>query len=92
MTIGATKVIISGGEPTLHPEFPALVRYAKELVKMYWNANRTDEGWAREFAAIQEITRTKDCQEGIRAFLGKRDADYRGPHYEAWPFGDPNGG
>ncbi len=68
------------------------VRYAKELVKMYWNANRSDEGWAREFAAIQEITRTEDCHEGIRAFLGKRDADYRGPHYEAWPFGDPNGG
>jgi enoyl-CoA hydratase/carnithine racemase len=67
------------------------VRYAKELVKMYWNANRSDEGWAREFAAIQEITRTKDCHEGIRAFLGKREADYRGPHYEAWPFGDANG-
>ncbi len=68
------------------------VRYAKELVKMYWNANRSDEGWAREFAAIQEITRTKDCHEGIRAFLGKRKADYRGPHYEAWPFGETNDG
>ena len=68
------------------------VRYAKELVKMYWNANRSDEGWAREFAAIQEITRTKDCQEGIQSFLGKRDSDYRGPHYEAWPFGDANDG
>jgi enoyl-CoA hydratase/carnithine racemase len=66
------------------------VRYAKELVKMYWNANRSDEGWAREFAAIQEITRTEDCHEGIRAFLGKRAPDYRGPHYEAWPFGDAN--
>ncbi len=68
------------------------VRYAKELVKMYWNANRSDAGWARELAAIQEITRTEDCHEGIRAFLGKRAADYRGPHYEAWPFGDANGG
>lgn len=68
------------------------VRYAKELVKMYWNANRSDEGWARELSAIQEITRTKDCHEGIRAFLGKRPADYRGPHYDAWPFGDPSGG
>ncbi len=68
------------------------VRYAKELVKMYWNANRSDEGWAREFAAIQEITRTKDCHEGIRAFLGKRAADYRGPHYDAWPFGEASGG
>ncbi len=68
------------------------VRYAKELVKMYWNANRSDAGWARELAAIQEITRTKDCHEGIRAFLGKREADYRGPHYDAWPFGEANGG
>ena len=64
------------------------VRYAKELVKMYWNANRSDEGWEREFAAIQEITRTGDCREGIRAFLGKRKADYRGPYYENWPYGE----
>ena len=59
------------------------VRYAKQLVRMYWNHNRTDEGWAREFAAIQEITRTKDCVEGIRAFLEKRPPEYRGPHYES---------
>ncbi len=68
------------------------VRYAKELVKMYWNANRSDEGWAREFAAIQEITRTEDCHEGIRAFLGKREADYRGPYYDAGRPGGTNGG
>ena len=55
---------------------------------MYWNANRSDEGWEREFAAIQEITRTGDCREGIRAFLGKRKADYRGPYYENWPYGE----
>lgn len=59
------------------------VRYAKELVKHYWNSNRSDEGWGKEFAAIQEITRTKDCQEGIRAFLGKRKPDYKGPGYGA---------
>lgn len=63
------------------------VRYAKDLVKMYWNHNRTDEGWAREFAAIQEITRTGDCREGIRAFLDKRPADYKGPYYDASPYG-----
>ncbi len=63
------------------------VRYAKDLVKMYWNHNRSDEGWAREFAAIQEITRTGDCREGIRAFLEKRPADYRGPYYDASPYG-----
>ena len=64
------------------------VRYAKDLVKMYWNYNRSDEGWAREFAAIQEITRTGDCREGIRAFLEKRPASYRGPYYDNPPFGD----
>ena len=46
---------------------------------------------SREFAAIQEITRTEDCHEGIRAFLGKRNPNYRGPHYEAWPYEDTNG-
>lgn len=59
------------------------VRYAKDLVKFYWNSNRSDEGWAREYAAIQEITRTKDCQEGIRAFLEKRKPSYKGPGYGA---------
>lgn len=58
------------------------VRYAKQLVKFYWNANRTEEGWGRELDAIKEITRTKDCQEGIRAFLDKRKPDYRGPQYD----------
>ncbi len=57
------------------------VRYAKELVKFYWNSNRSDEGWRRELDAIKEITRTGDCREGIRAFLEKRDAEYHGPTY-----------
>lgn len=59
------------------------VRYAKELVKYYWNQNRTDEGWGKELAAIMEITRTKDCQEGIRAFLDKRKPEFKGPGYGA---------
>ena len=59
------------------------VRYAKELVKMYWNFNRSDEGWSREFEAIQEITRTGDCREGIQAFLEKRKPNYRGPLYDS---------
>ena len=57
------------------------VRYAKELVKFYWNSNRSDEGWSKELAAIKEITRTKDCQEGIRAFLEKRKPVFKGPDY-----------
>ena len=62
------------------------VRKAKELVKYYWNQNRTDEGWERELSAIKEITRTKDCQEGIKAFLEKREANFKGPYYNNWPF------
>lgn len=63
------------------------VRHAKQLVKFYWNANRSEEGWARELAGIMEITRTKDCHEGIRAFLEKRSPEFRGPYYDNWPFG-----
>ncbi len=38
--------------------------------------------------AIKEITRTKDCQEGIRAFLEKREPNFKGPYYENSPFSD----
>lgn len=67
------------------------VRHAKNLVKMYWNANRTEEGSRKELEAVMEVTRTKDCQEGIRAFMEKREPEYRGPYYENWPFGGANG-
>ncbi|MEK9847956.1 MAG: enoyl-CoA hydratase/isomerase family protein [Rhodospirillaceae bacterium] len=62
------------------------VRHAKALVKYYWNQNRTEEGWSRELEGIKEITRTKDCQEGIRAFLSKRKPEFSGPYYDQDPF------
>jgi len=57
------------------------VRHAKSLVKQYWDHNRSEEGARSELDAIMEITRTEDCREGIRAFLNKRPAVYRGPSY-----------
>ncbi|HLN87227.1 MAG TPA: enoyl-CoA hydratase-related protein [Candidatus Limnocylindrales bacterium] len=62
------------------------VRQAKRLVKMYWNWNRTDEGYKQELEAVLEITRTKDCQEGMRAFVEKRTPRYGDPYGAAWPF------
>ncbi|HVR18003.1 MAG TPA: enoyl-CoA hydratase-related protein [Candidatus Limnocylindrales bacterium] len=62
------------------------VRQAKRLVKMYWNWNRTDEGYQQELDAVLEITRTKDCQEGMRAFVEKRPPRYTDPYAADWPF------
>lgn len=62
------------------------VRHAKRLVKMYWNFNRTDEGYRQELEAVLEITRSKDCQEGMRAFIEKRPPRYTDPYGSRWPF------
>jgi enoyl-CoA hydratase/carnithine racemase len=62
------------------------VRQAKRLVKMYWNWNRTDEGYQQELEAVLEITRTKDCQEGMRAFVEKRPPRYTYPYDAGSPF------
>ncbi len=62
------------------------VRQAKRLVKMYWNWNRTDEGYQQELDAVLEITRTKDCQEGMRAFVEKRSPRYTYPYDGGSPF------
>lgn len=62
------------------------VRQAKRLVKMYWNWNRTDAGYQQELDAVLEITRTKDCQEGMRAFVEKRQPRYSYPYDAGWPF------
>ncbi|MSP39550.1 MAG: hypothetical protein EXR70_13770 [Deltaproteobacteria bacterium] len=66
------------------------VRQAKRLVKLYWNWNRTDEGYQQELEAVLEITRTKDCQEGMRAFVEKRPARYTDPYSAGWPFPSQN--
>ena len=68
------------------------VRQAKRLVKMYWNFNRTDEGYRQELEAVLEITRSKDCQEGMRAFVEKRSAHYTDPYSAGWPFSPEDAG
>lgn len=65
------------------------VRHAKRLIKMYWNWNRTEEGFREELEAVLEITRTKDCQEGMRAFREKRPPRYSYPYDAGWPFSAP---
>ena len=44
-------------------------------------ARPEDEGGRRECEGIQEITRTKDCHEGIRAFLEKRAPQWPSSHH-----------
>ena len=68
------------------------VRHAKRLVKMYWNWNRTDEGYRQELESVLEITRGRDCQEGMRAFLEKRPPRYTDPYSGGWPFGPGSAG
>jgi len=57
------------------------VRHAKKLVRDYWKHDESDSGWGAELAAILEITRTPDNQEGVRSFLEKRPPRYRGTAY-----------
>ena len=48
------------------------VRYAKELLRMYNQGNRSGEGYARELERVLEIVRSEDSAEGISALLEKR--------------------
>lgn len=56
---------------------PLGLRYAKETIRLYQNQNRKLEHGETEMERIFEITRTKDCAEGIAAFLDKRAPVYR---------------
>jgi enoyl-CoA hydratase/carnithine racemase len=52
------------------------VRYAKETIKLYQNKNRNDADSALEIERVLEITRNKDCAEGLSAFNAKRQPVY----------------
>ncbi len=60
------------------------VIHAKSLLNYYWNRDSNDEGWGKELDAVEEIYRTKDNQEGIRAFISKRATNYEGPMYKQY--------
>ena len=48
------------------------VRYAKELLQLYNQDNRTTENYKAELDRVMEIIRTEDSAEGIRALLERR--------------------
>lgn len=48
------------------------VRYAKELIKMYNQDNRSAERSLTELERVLEIVRSEDAAEGIRALLERR--------------------
>jgi len=48
------------------------VRYAKELLQLYNQDNRTTENYKAELDRVMEIIRTEDSAEGIRALLARR--------------------
>lgn len=48
------------------------VRYAKELLHLYNQENRTPENYKAELDRVMEIIRTEDSAEGIRALLERR--------------------
>lgn len=57
--------------------YPAVgVKYAKETIRLYQNKNRSDADMALELERVLEITRNKDCAEGLAAFNEKRRPVY----------------
>ena len=53
---GCSSVLITGGEPTLHPDFLEIVRYAKKvglLVDIYTNALKIDDSLIDELILIK---------------------------------------
>jgi enoyl-CoA hydratase/carnithine racemase len=48
------------------------VRYAKELIRMYNQDNRSTERYDKELERVLEIVRSEDSAEGIRALLDRR--------------------
>ncbi len=52
------------------------LKYAKETLRLYQHLNRSEANTRLELDRVLEITRNKDCSEGLRAFLEKRPPVY----------------
>jgi enoyl-CoA hydratase/carnithine racemase len=52
------------------------LKYAKETLRLYQHLNRSEENTRIELERVLEITRNKDCAEGLNAFLSKRPPMY----------------
>ena len=48
------------------------VRYAKEMLKLYNDDNRSDARAAEEIDRVLEVMRRDECAEGIAAMLERR--------------------
>ncbi len=48
------------------------VRYAKEMLKLYNDDNRSDAGATQEISRVLEVMRRDECAEGIAAMLERR--------------------
>ncbi len=55
------------------------VRYAKELLKMYNQDNRSEERSMKELERVLEIVRGQDSSEGIKALLERRPPRWAAP-------------
>ena len=48
------------------------VRYAKEMLKLYNDDNRSDAAATQEISRVLEVMRRDECAEGIAAMLERR--------------------
>ena len=81
-------VILTGGEPTLHPELPRIARYARDQglhVRMITNGHRlADERFAEEMASaglqlvhVSVYSNRPDVEERLRGTPGTLERAYQ---------------
>lgn len=68
---------LSGGEPTIHPEFERILEYAAEQPIDYIQINTNGIRFANDAALVQLLTRFRERLEVFFQFDGLDDAVYR---------------